>query len=192
MELGVESPRKRPKIIKDAPVFTRGATRGEVRYPPFVYSSATHSQSDSHTHTHSDSNSANEDNNDDDGDNNNDGSGGESEIEAVKNNLQVYHDQFKLYPRQEDVAEYPRFIPYNSERRVFADATGRDFFEGMSVIIVVVVVVVVVFGVVVGVIVVVVLLLLLLLLPCAGGDCLSCCLPLVRVRVVKQRGALMS
>ncbi len=93
------------KIVKDAPVFTRGPTRGEVRYSPFVYL-----PSDS-----------------EDGDLASDG----DEYMALKDNLQAYHDQFKVYPRQEDVGQYPRFIPYNSERRIFADATGRDFFEGM-------------------------------------------------------------
>ena len=156
--VGVESPRKRPKIIKDAPVFTRGATRGEVRYPPFVYLAATsQSKPDNDSHTHSNSNSANDSTNDDNDDYDNvdgsNGTGGERERETnsmalhkTNNlNLQTYHDQFKLYPRQEDVAEYPRFIPYNSERRVFADATGRDFFEGMSVILILIGVVVVVF-----------------------------------------------
>lgn len=76
-----------------------------MRYPPFVYLPS--------------------DNDDDDDDDS-----GENADVSLKNNLQAYHDQFKVYPRQEDVGEYPRFIPYNSERRIFADATGRDFFEG--------------------------------------------------------------
>ena len=80
----------------------KGATRGEVRYAPFVY--------------------ANADDEEDEG----------AKEEEKGNDLQAYHDHFSVFPRQEDVGEFPRFIPYNSERRIFADATGRDFFEGMS------------------------------------------------------------
>ena len=130
-DVGVESPRKKVKIIKDAPVFTRGATRGEVRYAPFVYLPTTSESDDddddgyvppfstdiSDLESDTDMFSSNT---------------GEDGYKTLKNNLQAYHDQFKVYPRQEDVGEYPRFIPYNSERRIFADATGRDFFEGMS------------------------------------------------------------
>ena len=118
----MQSPRKKPKIVKDAPVFVRGPTRGEVRYAPFVYTSTTTSNS-------------NADN--DDGDVDADGEEDDEQaadkgLAMIKKNLQAYHDQFSVYPRQEDIGEYPRFIPYNSERRIFADATGRDFFEGMS------------------------------------------------------------
>ena len=35
---GEESPRKKPKIVKDAPVFVKGPTRGAVRYTPKDYS----------------------------------------------------------------------------------------------------------------------------------------------------------
>jgi ribosome-associated toxin RatA of RatAB toxin-antitoxin module len=45
--------------------------------------------------------------------------------------LKEYHIQFQMFPAQEDIHRYPRRIPYNSERRVYADKTGRDFFEGM-------------------------------------------------------------
>ena len=106
--LGMQSPRKKAKIVKDAPVFVRGPTRGEVRYPPFVYTA--------------------EDKNEEKDVGKGKGDG--RHVELVEK-LQDYHDQFEVYPRQEQVGEYPRFIPYNSERRIFADATGRDFFEGM-------------------------------------------------------------
>ncbi|RMD44410.1 hypothetical protein DV735_g760, partial [Chaetothyriales sp. CBS 134920] len=78
------SPRKKQKIVKDQPVFTRGPPRGEVRYPPFEYDNPT---------------------------------------------LSAYHQQFDMFP-MEDIGAYPRHIPYNSEKKLFQDKTGRDFFEG--------------------------------------------------------------
>ena len=84
-EISLEpSPRKKQKICKDQPVFTRGPVRGEIRYPPFEYDSAT---------------------------------------------LSAYHQQFDMFP-MEDLGAYPRHIPYNSEKKLFQDKTGRDFFEG--------------------------------------------------------------
>ena len=43
--------------------------------------------------------------------------------------LSAYHQQFDMFP-MEDLEAYPRHIPYNSEKRLFQDKTGRDFFEG--------------------------------------------------------------
>ena len=43
--------------------------------------------------------------------------------------LQDHHVKFALYPSQESIAVYPRHIPYNSEKRIFLNQTGRDFFE---------------------------------------------------------------
>ncbi|RMZ77281.1 hypothetical protein DV737_g4461, partial [Chaetothyriales sp. CBS 132003] len=77
------SPRKKQKIVKDQPVFTRGPPRGEVRYPPFEYDNPS---------------------------------------------LFAYHQQFDMFP-MEDIGAYPRHIPYNSEKKLFQEKTGRDFFE---------------------------------------------------------------
>lgn len=44
-------------------------------------------------------------------------------------NLQAHHDGLSVYPNQCSIADFPRHIPYNSEKRVFLDKTGRDFFE---------------------------------------------------------------
>ncbi|RMZ89163.1 hypothetical protein DV736_g3605, partial [Chaetothyriales sp. CBS 134916] len=75
--------RKKQKIVKDRPVFTRGPPRGEVRYPPFEYDNPS---------------------------------------------LSAYHQQFDMFP-MEDIGAYPRHIPYNSEKKLFQEKTGRDFFE---------------------------------------------------------------
>jgi hypothetical protein len=37
---------------------------------------------------------------------------------------------FKIYPSQK-IMDYPRHIPYNSEKKSFLDKTGRESFEGM-------------------------------------------------------------
>jgi hypothetical protein len=42
--------------------------------------------------------------------------------------LKDFHDELHLYPRG-SIGDYPRHIPYNSEKRVFLDKTGRDFFN---------------------------------------------------------------
>jgi len=43
--------------------------------------------------------------------------------------LAAYHQQFEVYPMGE-IAEYPRHIPYNSEKKTFLGKTGREYFEG--------------------------------------------------------------
>ncbi|KAB8277200.1 hypothetical protein BDV30DRAFT_245531 [Aspergillus minisclerotigenes] len=39
------------------------------------------------------------------------------------------HHQFQLHPMG-DIAEYPRHIPYNSDKKSFQEKTGRESFEG--------------------------------------------------------------
>ena len=40
------------------------------------------------------------------------------------------HREFQLQPMG-DIAEYPRHIPYNSDKKTFQEKTGRESFEGM-------------------------------------------------------------
>ena len=44
--------------------------------------------------------------------------------------LAAYHQQYEIHPLGH-IAEYPRHIPYNSEKKSFLDKTGRESFEGM-------------------------------------------------------------
>lgn len=44
--------------------------------------------------------------------------------------LAAQHQQFELFPVGE-IADYPRHIPYNSEKKLFQDKTGRESLEGM-------------------------------------------------------------
>lgn len=39
------------------------------------------------------------------------------------------HATFQVYPIGH-IAEYPRHIPYNSEKKSFLEKTGRESFEG--------------------------------------------------------------
>lgn len=43
--------------------------------------------------------------------------------------LAAYHQQFEVFPMGE-IADYPRHIPYNSEKKLFLEKTGREHFEG--------------------------------------------------------------
>jgi hypothetical protein len=43
--------------------------------------------------------------------------------------LGAQHQQFELYPMGE-IADYPRRIPYNSEKKAFLEKTGRECLEG--------------------------------------------------------------
>lgn len=43
--------------------------------------------------------------------------------------LSAQHQQFEVYPMGE-IADYPRHIPYNSEKKAFLEKTGRDSLEG--------------------------------------------------------------
>jgi hypothetical protein len=45
--------------------------------------------------------------------------------------LAVHHQQFEIHPMGH-IADYPRHIPYNSEKKSFLNNTGRESFEGMS------------------------------------------------------------
>ncbi|KAF7590189.1 hypothetical protein BBP40_003163 [Aspergillus hancockii] len=79
-----KSPRqKKQKIAKDAPIFNRGETRGELRYPP---------------------------------------------CEERDEELAKVHRDFQLHPMG-DIADYPRHIPYNSDKKTFQERTGRESFE---------------------------------------------------------------
>ena len=42
------------------------------------------------------------------------------------------HAQFSIYPPVEEIADYPRHIPYSSEKKSLMEKTGRESFEGMS------------------------------------------------------------
>lgn len=44
--------------------------------------------------------------------------------------LAAYHQQFEVSPFGE-IADYPRHIPYNSEKKGFQERTGRESLEGM-------------------------------------------------------------
>ncbi|KAJ9236315.1 hypothetical protein DTO166G5_4077 [Paecilomyces variotii] len=74
---------KKQKVAKDAPIFTRGKTRGVVRYPP---------------------------------------------CEEQDEVLAEEHRRFEIHPMGH-IAEYPRHIPYNSEKKSFQEKTGRESFE---------------------------------------------------------------
>lgn len=77
-------PPKRQKLTKDAPVFTRGKIRGELRYPP---------------------------------------------CEERDEELARLHREYQIHPMGR-IAEYPRHIPYNSDKKSFQERTGRESFEG--------------------------------------------------------------
>ncbi|KAL2817992.1 hypothetical protein BDW59DRAFT_129908 [Aspergillus cavernicola] len=74
---------KKQKMAKDAPVFNRGRTRGEVRYPP---------------------------------------------DEERDEQLASLHRDFRIHPFG-NIADYPRHIPYNSDKKLFQALTGRENFE---------------------------------------------------------------
>lgn len=76
----------RQKLTKDAPVFTKGKIRGELRYPP---------------------------------------------CEMRDEALTRLHQHFQIHPMGR-IADYPRHIPYNSDKKSFQERTGRESFEGRS------------------------------------------------------------
>lgn len=45
--------------------------------------------------------------------------------------LAAYHQQFEVTPFGE-IADYPRHIPYNSEKKRFQEKTGREHLNGMK------------------------------------------------------------
>lgn len=108
--------RPKPKIIKDAPIFTPSSPRGPVRFPPHVSPSSSTTSITSTTLTTATVSTTSPPAD----------PPSSSEVSAP---LSAYHAHFLLYPPPADIALYPRHIPYNSEKRVFVNATGRDFFE---------------------------------------------------------------
>ncbi|KAJ5220495.1 hypothetical protein N7468_009699 [Penicillium chermesinum] len=84
---------KKPKGVKDAPIFRLGPTTGVVRYAPH---------------------------------------------EARDQRLTAIYERFRLYPmnrqlrdgtREGNIVDYPRPIPYQSEKKDFYQKTGRDSFH---------------------------------------------------------------
>lgn len=45
--------------------------------------------------------------------------------------LEAQHQQFEVYPMNR-IADFPRHIPYNSEKKFFFEKTGRESLEGKS------------------------------------------------------------
>jgi hypothetical protein len=45
--------------------------------------------------------------------------------------LTAHHQQFEIHPIGH-IGEYPRHIPYNSEKKSYLERTGRESFEGMN------------------------------------------------------------
>lgn len=41
------------------------------------------------------------------------------------------HAKFNIYPPVGEIADYPRHIPYSSEKKGLMEKTGRESFEGM-------------------------------------------------------------
>ena len=78
------TPRKKPKLSKDAAIFIRGDIRGTLNYPPY---------------------------------------------EDRDGLLLAQHQQHEVYPMG-NIADFPRHIPYNSEKKSFLEKTGRESFEG--------------------------------------------------------------
>lgn len=154
--LPLQSPRKR--IVKDAPVYIRGPTRGVVRYPVLVYG-------EDFVLGNADADAGADGEGEEDGVGQDDdntttattaattnaatathiaggaegaSTAGGATIGSASNAgeegilLQDYHTEYQVFPNEAEIGDFPRCIPYNSERRVFADKTGRDFFEGKS------------------------------------------------------------
>lgn len=53
--------------------------------------------------------------------------------EDQDDSLLAKHELFEVYPLG-TIASYPRHIPYNSEKKLYLDKTGRESFEGTSCI----------------------------------------------------------
>lgn len=47
--------------------------------------------------------------------------------------LAAKHEVFNIYPVG-NIATYARHIPYNSEKKLFLEKTGREYFEGMEIL----------------------------------------------------------
>jgi hypothetical protein len=45
--------------------------------------------------------------------------------------LKTEHEKFELFPMgDKKISDFPRHVPYNSEKKSFLEKTGRDCFEG--------------------------------------------------------------
>lgn len=45
--------------------------------------------------------------------------------------LKKEHERFELFPMgEEKISDFPRHVPYNSEKKSFLEKTGRECFEG--------------------------------------------------------------
>ena len=51
--------------------------------------------------------------------------------EYCDTSLAAHHQQYEIYPVG-NIADYPRHIPYNSEKKSLLERTGRESFEGMA------------------------------------------------------------
>ena len=73
-------------MSKDAAIFSKGKTKGEIRYKP---------------------------------------------CEIQDADIAEQHSKFQVYPMGQ-IGDYPRAIPYNSDKKAFSEKTGREGFEGNS------------------------------------------------------------
>lgn len=51
--------------------------------------------------------------------------------DPVEATMAEEHAKFSLYPPVDEIADYPRHIPYSSEKKSLMEKTGRESFEGM-------------------------------------------------------------
>jgi hypothetical protein len=51
-------------------------------------------------------------------------------FEQYDQNILAELQKFEVFPLHK-IQEYPRHIPYNSEKKTFLEKTGRESFEGM-------------------------------------------------------------
>lgn len=53
--------------------------------------------------------------------------------EIRSNELLAQYRKFQMFPdNPQHIVEYPRHIPYNSEKKSFLEKTGRESFEGKT------------------------------------------------------------
>lgn len=53
------------------------------------------------------------------------------QADDLRKTLAEEHARFSIYPPVEEIADYPRHIPYSSEKKSLMEKTGRESFEGM-------------------------------------------------------------
>lgn len=51
--------------------------------------------------------------------------------DQVEATMMEEHAKFSIYPPIDEIADYPRHIPYSSEKKSLMEKTGRESFEGM-------------------------------------------------------------